>query len=323
MIEGQLQEAELLAAEISHCARIPKGVSVSGDPCYEILNIREQVKERKRSGGFRQLPEAWVGNLVRARVMILSSNPAISFKEKPAEQEAFPLGGFDDPTVLHPDWPLSRVVEFQTRRFDQGLPVPFVRVEDGAFLARSGKYEKNKSRYWLKSFDLGREIIGSEFDPARDLVLTEVVHCKSQGEKGVAAASTPCARRYLARILRLSAAKLIVVAGAHARNRIMEIAARSAIDGLSVDVAGGFGRFRDSGAVGVNPAEHVGILRLGHRSIPIVGLQQLTMGSNQFRTLGSILDTESRQRLSEIVVSESPLMALTRHELHVLLGLAI
>lgn len=51
-------------------------------------------------------------------------------------------------------------------------------------------------------------------------MLTEVVHCKSRNEAGVAAAAETCAGRYLTRVLAASGARVVVVLGAVARREV-------------------------------------------------------------------------------------------------------
>jgi len=53
--------------------------------------------------------------------------------------------------------------------------------------------------------------------------MTEIVHCKSKGEVGVTSAAALCAQRYLERVLALSDARLVVVLGAKARDRLRPI----------------------------------------------------------------------------------------------------
>lgn len=57
-------------------------------------------------------------------------------------------------------------------------------------------------------------------DPGRDYVMTEVVHCKSKREQGVARSAQHCGARYFDRIMSLSDAPVVVVVGAKARDRL-------------------------------------------------------------------------------------------------------
>jgi hypothetical protein len=64
---------------------------------------------------------------------------------------------------------------------------------------------------------IARELLGREPAPGDDYALTEVVHCGSQGETGVAATLGTCTSRYLRRVLAVSPARVVVVVGATAR----------------------------------------------------------------------------------------------------------
>jgi hypothetical protein len=50
-------------------------------------------------------------------------------------------------------------------------------------------------------------------DPARNYVMTEVVHCKSRGNIGAVRAAGTCAARFLDEIMALTAAPIVVVIG--------------------------------------------------------------------------------------------------------------
>jgi hypothetical protein len=54
-------------------------------------------------------------------------------------------------------------------------------------------------------------------------VLTETVHCKSEGETGVEKALTTCARMYLKRVLTQSPARVVFVVGAQAARAVTEV----------------------------------------------------------------------------------------------------
>jgi hypothetical protein len=67
------------------------------------------------------------------------------------------------------------------------------------------------------------ELLERPADPNADYVMTEVVHCKSRREIGVAAASDHCASMHLDRILTLTTAPLVIVLGAKARDRVRDM----------------------------------------------------------------------------------------------------
>jgi hypothetical protein len=56
--------------------------------------------------------------------------------------------------------------------------------------------------------------------PGHDYALTEVVRCKSRSEVGVADAAPTCIERHLTPTIELSAARVIVGIGAHARRAL-------------------------------------------------------------------------------------------------------
>jgi hypothetical protein len=58
-----------------------------------------------------------------------------------------------------------------------------------------------------------RELYGREPRPGYDYAQTEVVHCGSRSEHGVAAAAPTCAARYLPRIISASPSRVIVLVG--------------------------------------------------------------------------------------------------------------
>ena len=112
-------------------------------------------------------------------------------------------------------------MEFLGRRFDQSVrPRPFVR--NFRHLQRDGHYAHKPTRFWLSIQRRAEELLGDGADPSRNYVMTEVVHCKSKGETGVAAATATCARRYLKNILSLTAAPIVVVVGKQAHSRLRE-----------------------------------------------------------------------------------------------------
>jgi hypothetical protein len=187
------QERELLL-RIARCPAIAAALA-GGHPCSAIV-AAQQVAERDR-----QVPEGWAGNLSGARVAFVSSNPSIS--QPGPGQSADQVE--PSPTASSSD---DQIVEFIGRRFDQTVqPRPWVR--DDRSLLRDGTYWRRPTRFWVAIRARARELLGEDADPAGNYVMTEVVHCKSRHEIGVAAAARTCAQRYLEDILRLSAAPLI------------------------------------------------------------------------------------------------------------------
>jgi hypothetical protein len=67
------------------------------------------------------------------------------------------------------------------------------------------------------------ELLQHPADPSTDYAMTEVVHCKSKGERGVAAAAMTCVDRHMDSILQLSQADLLVVLGKSARQLLTDL----------------------------------------------------------------------------------------------------
>jgi len=291
-----------LARDIAQCSEL-KNVSLdSGHPC-------QTVAYESCAGDFRQLPEAWVGNLETARLMILSSNPTISVEKNPKKQELFPLGGTSNPEIEHPEWPIDRVLDFRLNRFEQRRETPYV-LSDTRYLTVAGSHVASTNKYWTQSFRIGREIFGNEFQMERDIILTEVVHCKSKKEIGVKEAVATCSKRYLNRLLGLTMAQLVVIAGAQARARVHELRQMKA--DVVWDMTDDFGFLPTTKAgledlKAVDRRKHLGIIRCGQRHLPIVALQQLSMGSNPCRTLTALLGVTGANQLSDVVLGKTSL----------------
>lgn len=87
-------------------------------------------------------------------------------------------------------------------------------------LQQNGSYSKSVP-FWREVRGRAAELYQREnVKPGLDYALTEVVHCKSRNNVGVASAVDECANLYLDRVLSSSAAKIVVTLGAVAA-RIM------------------------------------------------------------------------------------------------------
>lgn len=153
-----------------------------------------------------QVPEAWAGSLDTARILFLSSNPSISEDDESGDLgEDYPLSS----------WPDDKIANFMMRRFDPDAGF----VRDDRFRRKSGEYSKRPVRFWLLIRRRAEELLG-QADPNRDFVMTEVVHCKSRSEVGVAEATETCSELYLNRLLKLCPANVVTIVGAKARDRV-------------------------------------------------------------------------------------------------------
>ena len=182
-----------LLHEITRCPLIQACFASpqSPNPCSNIIAI-QQIAHPK-SLDQHQVPEPWSGNLQRAPILFLSSNPSID------EQEEYPLWSWSD----------QRIEDFFVNRFGGGRKHW---IEDGI---RSLRHDGTRKpvRFWIEVRQRAKELLERDVQPGSDYALTEVVHCKSRNEAGVPEALSECARRYLRRVVAFSQARVIVVLG--------------------------------------------------------------------------------------------------------------
>lgn len=175
-------------------ARCPTGdpPSAPAPGCLKIISVQEGVPST-----YFQVPEPWRGDIVSARLLFVSSNPALNRAD-------------DCPTATAPD---AEVIDY----YVQGFPSAFPRN-----LLRDGTLGQ-PVRFWSQIRNRAAECYGvapKDISPGRSFALTEVVHCKSNNEHGVVEAATECVKRHFDAILRLSCADVIVVLGNAAANAL-------------------------------------------------------------------------------------------------------
>ena len=201
-----MAEHRQLLIEIARCpvaSAIRAGTHQGGHPCTAIVSSQP-------TSSF-QLPEPWSGRLEVAPLLFVSSNPSID------ESERYP-----DLT-----WTEEQTSHFFHHRFDANAGW----VRDGLYtLQKDGSFSRNWVRFWAAARSRAAELLEKErasITPGLDFGLTEVVHCKSRNEIGVKEAQEFCSKRYLDRILSVSAAKVIVVFGQSAKDVVVKQLSRS------------------------------------------------------------------------------------------------
>ena len=201
-----MTEYRQLLIEIARCPialKIRTRAHEGGHPCSIIVDSQP-------TSSF-QLPEPWSGKLDVAPVLFLSSNPSID------ESERYP-----DLT-----WTEDQTNDFFHNRF--GATAGWVRNGLNT-LQKDGSFSRNWVRFWAAARSRAAELLEKEralITPGLDFALTEVVHCKSRNEVGVKEAQEFCSKRYLDRILSVSAAKVIVVFGQSAKDVVVNQLSRS------------------------------------------------------------------------------------------------
>jgi uracil-DNA glycosylase len=172
------------------------------NPCYDLVN-----SQGIRSYDNFQVPEPWSGDLEHAKILFISSNPSISKRDKGSPFEQYPVASWDD----------KRISDFFTNRFkdDKGY------AKNGIYYRQNdGNFNSISVRYWASVKKIAEGLLLRKAIPGVDYALTEVVHCKSKGEKWVAEAAEQCTRLYLGKIVNKTNAQVIVVLGNKARDAI-------------------------------------------------------------------------------------------------------
>lgn len=169
-----------------------------GGGCAEI--VRYQIDQHAKTYDLFQVPEPWVGQIDVARILFVSSNPSIG-KEDHAQ------GASPDVDI------------WESHHFAFGGGGHRAYITDGAYITdREGRRIK-AVRYWSWARRRAMELIPMAV-PGTDYALTEVVHCKSTKEIGVAAAAVPCIARHFDKVTALAAARVVVAVGAFANRQI-------------------------------------------------------------------------------------------------------
>ena len=181
-----------LAIAIARCEEIAKAQANPIHPCRKVVDLQNDMPAR-------HVPEAWFGNLSGSLVLFVASNPSID-RVTDGTGENYPKSTWSD----------HAIGEWITRRTDQTwseVPVTFRRPGYNNFLSRceDGEYRGSQRRglrtipqtTWNRTHVYASELIGSAADPSKNYVLTETVHCKSEGGKGVKEAGPLCTAKWL------------------------------------------------------------------------------------------------------------------------------
>jgi hypothetical protein len=192
-----IEHNELLL-QIARCELATGGRarSDSSHDCHEIVQLQ--------TADLFQLPEPWTGQMEKAPILFISSNPSIN------ESERYP----------ETNWCDEQVVDFFRNRF----AVPDGPAAGLKALLNDGM-RTDVVHYWAHARARSSEILQvgkNNVRPGLDFALTEVVHCKSRSEIGVAKARKCCVDRYLRPILAIAAAPVLVIYGSPAAKTFRE-----------------------------------------------------------------------------------------------------
>lgn len=193
------QEVQALLLEIARCENVARSRSPdTAHPCSRI------VATQPGELATMHVPEPWCGRIESAPILFVSSNPGI------ADEEEFPTRAWAD----------DDIVDYFAQRFSGGRK-PWI-VDGRRRLNRDGSYSKALP-YWSNMRERAREILARDPVPGDDYAITEIVHCKSRREAGVSEALDECTRRYLRRVLHVSAARVLVAIGDKAWNHLTRL----------------------------------------------------------------------------------------------------
>ena len=193
--------AEALLARITRCPIADRCLAGERLPCSAIVG-----SQPAGPAGFH-VPEPWSGHITRAAVLFVSSNPSIDLAE------AYPTETWDD----------ARRADFFASRFDQRA-VPWVDHRMRPLLATTPPAHRDKgTRFWFAARARASELLKRPAVAGTDFALTEVVHCKSPAEVGVADAYQTCVQAWLRPVLRVAAAPVIVLFGAYAKRAFSDL----------------------------------------------------------------------------------------------------
>ena len=173
-----------LLLSINRCSQIREARNSSTHPCSVIVGLQP-------ADAF-QAPEPWRGHIESAPILFISSNPSID------GVETFPPR----------NWPDEMIVSYYRDCFDLEYTGPHP-IDQRTY---------NSVRFWTSVRARASEILGRPAVQGTDFALTEVVHCKSRSETGVAEALSKCAEAWLDSVANQSPARVLVVLGERAKS---------------------------------------------------------------------------------------------------------
>lgn len=172
----------------------------SGEQTACAAIVRTQIDGGAKEYAQFQVPEPWVGRIDLAPILFVSSNPSIG-------KDDHARGGAADQVI----WDSHHYA------FGDESHTPY--IQDGIYTVDSSGQRIKPVRYWSWARARARELLPDAV-PGRDYAFTEVVHCKSEREIGVAQAAPACIALHFDRVLAAAAASIVIAVGAFAQRLI-------------------------------------------------------------------------------------------------------
>lgn len=198
---------------IARCPNVDR--CLGGDtkhPCRTIV-----LSQHASSIADFQLPEPWRGQIDKARILFIGSNPSIG-------GDRYALG-----------WsPEQQIWESQHLAFGGGSR-PY--IIDGIRKTNPDGSPHERVRYWESIRARARELLPNAI-PGEDYAITEVVHCKSQDQIGVNEAARTCYDLHMDSIFVVSPAAVVVVLGKVAREALLGGGASPPRSALEIEFGG-------------------------------------------------------------------------------------
>ena len=215
---SERREIEELALDISSCKDVnnalKKNHACSAVVSWQVKEWQLSISEVENTPLHR--PEAWTGDLKKAPIIFLASNPSFNHEEN------------------YPDWmgkwKNEEIIQFATKRFIAEGERSFGAIDNGInrdkTYLKDGNPSKNSVAYWREIRGRVAEILDKEVNEVSahsDFVMTELVHCKSFKEIGVSDALVHCTKKYMNRIFELSPATLVIVMGKKPAEQLVKL----------------------------------------------------------------------------------------------------
>jgi len=184
---------------IARCPNIQACYAGHGLPCRTIVQYQIQEHGAGTYSHF-QVPEPWVGRIDVASVLFVSSNPSIGKDE-------------------HACGATSNQEIWDSHHFAFGGDGHRAYIKDGIYTTDASGQTIKAVRYWSWARRRAMELLPSPI-PGTGYAMTEVVHCKSTDEIGVAEAAQTCIERHFENVMSVAAARVVVAVGAFAQRKI-------------------------------------------------------------------------------------------------------
>jgi len=189
------KEIQDLINEIIDCPNIKYHYNNHCNDCSKVIKAGNETNIKNF-----QLPEPFSGEIDKAQVLFISSNPSIDL----TKNEKYPTY----------NWKRDDVIDFFYNRFIKYIPDGLRSLKWDGTYSNAIKYEteiKSQANDYFRFINSNRVAI-----PGKDYCLTEIVHCKSQKRIGVNTAVKNCFR-YLKKVIKISIAPLLVIVGKDAK----------------------------------------------------------------------------------------------------------